>query len=73
MSVSMCDLIDPLARRICYTPPHFADSLGTAAKCLQMKTGACKDCIERLWPRVELLCQCTRVRRDACDGGVTRV
>ena len=77
MSMSMCDLIDPLARAICYTPPHFADSLGTAAKCLQTKLGAHQGDILRLWPRVEFLLpvhQCVHgagTGVTACDSGVT--
>ena len=43
----MYDLIDLLMCHICYTPPHFADSLGTAAKCLQESMGACKDGIQQ--------------------------
>ena len=57
----MCDLINPLMCCICYTPPHFSGSLGTVAKCLQIKTGVHKDCIEWLWPHIEFLCWCTYV------------
>jgi len=63
-------LIDPLARAIYDTPPHFADSLRTAAKCLLTEMGARKDFIEWLWPRVELLASAPvrAWRGDGCDG-----
>jgi hypothetical protein len=43
------------ARTVCHTPPHFADSLLTAAKCLLTKMGVRKDGIVWLRLRVVLL------------------
>jgi len=64
-------------RAICYTPPHFADSLGTAAKCLQTNMGARKDCILRLGPRIGFSLPVHQsvhgagTRVTACDASVT--
>ena len=43
-------LIDPLARAICYTPPHLS---GNCRKFSFAKTGARKGFIQWMWPRVE--------------------
>ena len=48
-------LINLLTYVICYTSPHFVDSLGTTAKCLQRKLGALKDVIWGLWPCIEMV------------------
>jgi len=79
ISMSMCNLINLLACAICYTPPHFADSLGTAAKCLQIKMGVHKDYMQRLWPHVGVSLPVHQsmhgagMRVTACDSNVMRM
>ena len=51
----MVHILSIRPRAVCHTPPHFADSLLTAAKCPLTKMGARKDGIVRLRPRVVLL------------------
>ena len=55
------------ARHFPNTPPHFARSLQTAAKCSYTKVGARKDDIVRLRPRVVLLWT-PNGHEDARDG-----
>ena len=56
----------------CNTPPHFAGSLQTAAKCSYTKVGACKDGIVWLQLCIVLLCskQGMMTCMTACDVGV---
>ena len=61
------NLINLMARTVCYTPPHFADSLPTAVNASYTKMGARKDGIERLQPRVVLL-RTLVGHEDARDG-----